>query len=88
MQSEPQLDRALGGGVQKEPPVCLAQGCWVVVFGPVESVVPSLGTIAKQDNWYSKINRKCSYHNIIIFRTQKSRIDVPLCLHFLTFVAY
>lgn len=68
--------------------VCLAQDIWVVVFSPVESAVLSLGTTAKQDNWYLKIHRKCSYHNVIIVMTQKSRIANPLCLSALTFVAY
>lgn len=47
----------VGGG--RDPPVCLAQDIWVVAFSPVESVVLSPGTIAKQDNWYLKIHRKC-----------------------------
>ena len=68
--------------------VCLAQDIWVVAFSPVESAVLSPGTIAKQDNWYLKIHRKCSYHNVIIVMTQKSRIANLLCLSALTFVAY
>lgn len=68
--------------------VCLAQDIWVVAFSPVESAVLSPGTIAKQDNRYLKIHRKCSYHDVIIVMTQKSRIANPLCLSALTFVAY
>lgn len=54
----PSLEGMHGGGVQKGPPVCLAQDSWVATFSPVEFVIFSLGTIAKQDNWYLKIHRK------------------------------
>ena len=73
------------GGCRRDPGVCLAQDSWVVAFSPVELSVLSPGRIVKKDNWYLKIHRKCSYHNVIIVMTQKSRIahsSVPVCPHF------